>query len=104
MLAEGDEKVASEVRPTEDGEVKLVDNKTRFVIDTGALIHIINDAKLLSNKSYAPIIIHSVNKAGVYRERGDVIASDKLILHDVLLVPDFSRNLISWKHLTMVEF
>lgn len=84
-------------------EYGLAAHTGHFTIDTGASQHMVADANMLMNvcKLVSPIFITVANKQQVPATgKGSLILGPHVILHDVLVVPAFARNLISVGQMT----
>lgn len=76
----------------------LLASSDEFTIDTGATQHMVHDRGLLRNIQtlQEPIDVRIANDLAVPAVAvGDLPINERIVLKDVLLVPDFARNLLS---------
>ncbi|CAN1249194.1 Retrovirus-related Pol polyprotein from transposon RE1 [Linum perenne] len=78
---------------------------TNWVLDTGASDHIVCDFQLLtSHRRVFNTVVHLPNgDSAIVSHIGQVLFSKNLVLHNVLLVPSFSFNLVSISQLAKYE-
>ena len=88
-------------KDADDEEINLVDEftHTKFVLDSGATTHVVNDAKLLSDIKETNTVIKGVNGNNLCKLEGTV-KINSLTLKNAKFIPNSPRNIISLPKLT----
>lgn len=101
-LADGEESSAEDVMAALHEKSHFKQNK--FLIDSGASIHLVNNPNLLKNKRPGSISIKSLHNKVIYNVVGDLEFPNNLTLKNVVYAKDSPTNIVSLTKLNSMGY